>query len=141
MVANNAIQIRETLEAALTQETSAIETLLLVGPALLRMLTGDRAVALNQAAAADPSGNLGKALAQTGRDSVAPLICQTLERARHTGALSFDDPQTATDLYLGLLIGDLQLRRVTGQTHAPDTQQINQRAKRAVEILLQVFAP
>ena len=131
MVDSNARRVSDVLQQAHDQQGDPVETLNAIGPVLLDMLTGDRAVALNRAAAADPSGQLGQALAKAGRNSVAPLIAQTLEHARVDGLLHFDDPARAADLYLGLLIGDLQLRCVTGQIPAPDAETCKARARQA----------
>ncbi len=140
MVGSNAERVRSTLFKALRGDEDPMQSLERFGPVLLEMLTGPRAVALNQAAAADATGQLGQTLGKAGRDTVAPLIGKVLDKARHSGALKFDDLQDATDLYLGLLIGDLQLRCVTGQITPPDLAQREARAERAVSILRRVLS-
>ncbi|MRU14781.1 TetR/AcrR family transcriptional regulator [Roseovarius sp. A21] len=139
MVEANAARVRETLEAALDHDADPVQTLQAVGPLLLTMLTSEKAVALNRAAAADASGTLGTALAQAGRQAVAPLIADVMERAKAAGQLRFEDPAEAVDLYLGLLIGDLQLRRVTGQIPAPGHAAINARSGRAFDALTRLL--
>ena len=141
MVDSNAIRIRVELETALAHDSSPLTALENVGPVLLEVLTSERAVALNRAAAADPSAVLGTALAQAGRETVVSLICKALERAYDAKLLAFDDTQSAADLYLSLLIGDLQIRRVTGQMPAPDATQIKLRSQHALDILKRVLAP
>ena len=135
MVDSNAQRVRSILKEALTQDDDPMDILNRFGPLLLEMLTGARAVALNQAAAADVTGQLGRALAKAGRNTVAPLIGEVLDRARRSGELRFDDLQTATEIYLGLLIGDLQLRCVTGQIAEPDAAMREERAHRASALL------
>ncbi|WP_299845065.1 TetR/AcrR family transcriptional regulator [uncultured Roseovarius sp.] len=135
MVESNAKKVSSVLQEAIEKNADPIETLVLFGTALLEMLTGDRAVALNRAAAADASGTLGKALAIAGRDAVAPLIGRTLEQAKQAGALRFSDTQSATELYLNLLIGDMQLRCVTGQIAPPNATARSARAYRAATLL------
>lgn len=131
LVARNAEEVKAHLGAGLADDGPAIETLRGLGPKLLSLLTGARAVALNQAAAADPTGELGAAISEAGRETVAPLIRCTIERARDDGALAFGDADEATELYLDLLIGDLQIRRVIGREPEPDAGAIARRADRA----------
>ena len=140
MVESNAATVRRTLRDALDQGTDPLAALLRFGSVLLEMLTGQRAVALNRAAAADATGQLGQALAEAGRDTVAPLIGEVLDKARASGALTFDDLRAATDLYLGLLIGDLQLRCVTGQIAPPNAAARQVRARHAVTHLSRILS-
>ncbi len=139
MVESNAERVRNVLISASEQDIGTFEETIKFGPVLLEMLTGDRAVALNRAAAPDSSGQLGQALAKAGREAVAPLIGEMLERARDAGQLAFKDTRAATELYLGLLVGDVQLRCVTGQIDAPDHSERQARARRAAEQLKQLL--
>ena len=59
LVTNNAEQARALLDQALDANGSALDVLERFGPVLLGILLGDKAVALNRAAAADASGELG----------------------------------------------------------------------------------
>ncbi len=131
LVAHNAEETRSLLETSLAEEKPALDTLRLLGPKLLSLLTGERAITLNRAAAADSSGELGRAISEAGRETVAPLIREVLENARDVGTLSFTDSGIATELYINLLVGDLQIRRVIGQMPEPDAGDIAQRSKSA----------
>ncbi|MEW9918151.1 TetR/AcrR family transcriptional regulator [Marimonas sp. MJW-29] len=132
LVTRNAAEVKALLEAELTAERDGLAILALLGPRLLALLLGDRAIALNRAAAADPSGELGAALSQAGRDSVFPLIVRTLERARTEGELSFAHADAAAGLYLDLLVGDLQIRRVIGRLPALSDAFCQERSERAI---------
>lgn len=127
----------ETVGAALARHEGAdpLDTLAQVGPVLLTMLLGDRAVALNRAAAADATGQLGQALAEAGRGTVAPWIEAVMTRAMAQGQLGPGDPATMAALYFDLLIGDSQIRRVIGTLPAPDAAMIDHRAARALDHL------
>ena len=131
LVVRNASEIRELLEQKLTDRVSPLDALQTIGPELLSLLVGERAIALNRAAAADPSGELGMAITEAGRETVAPLIGRLLENARDKGALKFDSPQEALGLYLSLLVGDLQIRRAIGAIPKPTSEAILQRADSA----------
>jgi hypothetical protein len=73
---NGGAQCRNRAQLArgsLAAEGSAEGALQELGPLLLSLLTGDRAITLNRAAAADPSGELAQAIVQSGREAIAPL--------------------------------------------------------------------
>ncbi len=141
LVERNAEAVKGLLESHLADDAPPLETLAALGPELLALLTGPRAVALNRAAAADRTGVLGAALAEIGRGTVAPLIGAVLERARTAGVLAFDETGAAVELYLGLLVGDLQIRRVIGTEPAPSAAVITARSTRAQEHLHKLCAP
>lgn len=132
LVIRNAAEVRAQLEADLAAARPPRDTLHALGPRLLMLLLGDRAVALNRAAAADSSGELGALIAQSGRDSVMPLIVLVLKAARAEGLLRFDDAGAAAGLYLDLLVGDQQIRRVIGRLAAPSEAACQARGAAAV---------
>lgn len=135
LVSRNAAQARTLLEQALETEGSALEVLDQFGPVLLGILLGDKAVALNRAAAADASGELGAELAASGRGVIAPRLGALLERAMASGEIPASDVQAAVELYLGVLIGDLQIRRVIGALAHPNDAEITLRNQRAIRAL------
>lgn len=132
LVRGNAAACREHLETRVTQGGDAIATLSGFGPALLGMLTGDRAVALNRAAAADTTGALGKILAEEGRKTIAPLLADVLDLARSQNLLDGKDLHEMTETYLNLLIGDIQVRRVTGQLPQLTPEECERRSAQAL---------
>lgn len=138
LIAGNTDLVRAALEQA--QDGPALDVLARVGPVLLGMLLGPRAVALNRAAAADPSGTLGRALGRAGRETVAPWIRGVMARAQDEGTLG-GDPGEMAETWLALLIGDLQVRRVTGAMAAPDARMIAARAAQALDCLTRLFPP
>lgn len=123
------------LEAELETDHDALSILAPLGPKLLTLLTGDRAVALNRAAAADSSGELGRTLSKAVRDAVFPLLERVLLRAKRDGQLDFENSNEAVGLYLDLLIGDQQIRRVIGRLPFPSKKLRKARADRAVACL------
>ncbi|MEM9031808.1 MAG: TetR/AcrR family transcriptional regulator [Pseudomonadota bacterium] len=139
LVVRNAEEVRASLEDA--GEHDPIATLSQTGPRLLALLTGERAVSLNRAAAADRTGELGGVLAEYGRDTVMPLIARSLEAARASGQIDFDESASAADLFVTLLVGDLQIRRVIGRMGPLDREECHARADRALSQLLKLLSP
>ena len=132
LVTRNAEEVKSHLESELESDNDALSILGTLGPKLLKLLTGDRSVALNRAAAADSTGELGATLSKAGREAVFPLLEQVLKRAKNEGQLHFDHAGEAVGLYLDLLIGDQQIRRVIGRLPAPTGAALDDRAARAV---------
>ena len=70
-----------------------------------------------------------------------PLMVQLMQRICATGG----DARTATEWFLGLLVGDLQIRRVIGQLGAPSGPEIADRCAMALQalrvLLVRVHAP
>lgn len=140
LVRRNAAEVKALLEDQIAAGGDAADTLARVGPVLLRLVTSDRAVALNRAAAADPTGELGRVLAAEGRETVAPLIAQVIAQGREQGRFAFDDLAMACETWLGLLIGDIQIRRVVGRMPQPGQEALAARADAALRNFLSLFA-
>ncbi|NVO29416.1 TetR/AcrR family transcriptional regulator [Donghicola sp. C2-DW-16] len=138
LVERNAQQAVTVLNDALDQNVEPLQTLRDLGPVLLSALLDEKAVALNRAAAADTTGELALALAQAGRGTVAPLIEDVIQRAVTTGAIS-GPADEATEVYLSLLIGDLQIRRVVARMPPLEDAAYQHRAARAVDGLKTLF--
>ncbi len=133
MVEANARDSLELLTSRMDDTSDPLQRLHELAPVLLGMLVSERAVALNRAAASDVSGELGAALAQGGRDSVFPLLVETMARAVDSGALAAASPEQAAQWYLSLLIGDLQVRRVNRSLGEPDRNFIDQQSRAAMQ--------
>ncbi|MES0872062.1 transcriptional regulator, TetR family [Pseudovibrio denitrificans] len=142
LVAQNAELVAEQLEEELAKAEHSLQVLEVVGERLLAMLLSPRAVALNRAAAADAevSGELGQALAEAGRDRVFPLLVQLLEKLKAEDYLAFDHVGEAAELYVALLVGDMQIRRVTGVLAEPSAEDVQRRSRRAAERFIGIYA-
>ena len=77
---------------------------------------------LNRAAAADASGVLGQALAEAGREAVMARLVERI------------GPEA--DLLLRLVIGDWQIRRLTGAMAEPAPEEIAARVAEALDLWL-----
>lgn len=143
LIESNAREARELLEDALQQGGDPLETLSALGPILLSLVTGDRAITLNRAAVGDigDTKTLGPAIAQLGRDTIAPLLRDLLQAASRSGLIVCDDPAGAADIYFRLLIGDLQIRRLIGALDELPPLEIERRANQALALFVQLHAP
>lgn len=143
LVEANAADVAERLDRYLDGSAagSALAMLDDVGAALLVMLTGDRAVALNRAAAGDvhDTGTLGPALAAGGRDAIRSRLTALFRHARTLGEIHADDAAEAAETWLSLLVGDLQIRRVTGVAAPLDRYEAERRARHASRALGAIY--
>jgi hypothetical protein len=83
---------------------------------------------------------LGRVLAAEGRETVAPLIAKVIAQGREQGRFAFDDLAMACETWLGLLIGDIQIRRVAGRMPLPGPEALAARADAAQFNFLRLFA-
>lgn len=124
MVESNARRVSGVLKTALEGQQGPVETLRNLAPTLLGMLLSRSAIALNKAAAADTSGKLGTLLAQHGRETLAPLIAAQMERAMDERFIEAPNPKVAALWYISLVVGDSQIRRVTGALAEPRPDEV-----------------
>jgi AcrR family transcriptional regulator len=132
MVESNVGATKAALEAAILHRADPLVALEQVAPVLLSMLLGDKAISLNRAAAADESGDLGATIAAAGRNSVFPLVETLIERGMESGAVVAPSASVATEWFLSLLIGDLQIRRVIRTQPLPSDAEIGSRVAAAI---------
>lgn len=146
MIESNAAGASNILGSALSPNDFTYEEMTQIleqfGDVLLQMLTGEKAVALNRAATADVSdGNvLGQLLADNGREKIVPQLVQFFEVAIKNGHFKTHDSSEMTEIYLALLLADVQIRRVIGVTNAPDPAATKMHSQRVFELFSQLFA-
>lgn len=141
MVRANAAAIRNGLQALVDDGLPPLEVLHRMAPVLLGMLLGDKAIALNRAAAADATGDLGRVIATCGRDEVLPLIKGVLVAAIQQGLLQPPAQGEIGSLFMNLLVGDQQMRRAIGVLPAPTAEDVMHQADQAMSHLLQLCRP
>ena len=137
LVTRNAEEVKEHLETELETDHEALSILGTLRPKLLTLLTGDRAVALNRAAAADSSGDWPRHCQRRDVKRYSRFSNGCSCAPREEGTLIFDDTGEAVALYLDLLIGDQQIRRVIGRLPQPSKTFCQARSERAVRLLRQ----
>lgn len=136
MITSNAKLVEDDLITAKGNGKTGFEALLDVGSSLLAMVTSERAIALNRAAAGDVTGELGRALGQEGRNRVLPILMPLLQEAYGED----QDVSEHLECYLSLLLGDLQIRRVIGTADVLSAEDIETRSRRAIQRLQRVYA-
>ncbi|HYH17303.1 MAG TPA: TetR/AcrR family transcriptional regulator [Azospirillum sp.] len=111
------------------------------GENLLTLLSSDDSIAINRAAIAeaprDPA--FGQALAAHGRQRTGALMIRYLEGQRDAGRLTFEDPARAFESFVGLLVGDAQVRMLTGAIPPLGAEEIAARAERATVLFLRLY--
>lgn len=130
MIRKNASQTLAEIEQAISRDEKPDETLRRVAHTLLTMLMNDNAIALNRAAAADPTGELGKVLNTEGRETVAPKFLPLF-----TELVGQYQAQRGLQVFLSVLIGDWQIRRVIAVMDQPEPSEIEARVEEAMALL------
>ncbi len=134
MVTGNAAAGMEKLAQPLEQEQPLVDRLTDFGTALLIGVLSERAILLNRIAAADPSGDLGRTLAEHGRERVVPML-HALFEAEELGQ-AFGTVDEAVETYLSFLVGDMQSRRFIGRMAEPDPEFCRVRASKSARYFL-----
>ena len=133
MIEANAAEANARVEAALDGAGDPRQTLVAFSDGLLRLLLGERALALNRAAISSPE--LADVLLRHGRHRTGPLVESYLARLAASGELAIDDPDDAFRLLYGLVVQDSQIRALLGER--PLTRPaIRRRAAQAVDRFL-----
>jgi len=141
LVARAAVAMNADITAALDGNAPLEPTLRQFGVHLLTLLTGPQSLAINRAAIAEArvAPELAQALAANGRENTAPLVQRYFAAQIAAGRMRRVDGADAIESFIGLLMGDLQLRLLWGTAQPPDAATIRRRAQRAAERFVQLF--
>ncbi|NRF70188.1 TetR/AcrR family transcriptional regulator [Aquincola sp. S2] len=141
LVARAAAAMNADIVAALDGNAPLEPTLCRFGTHLLTLLTGAQSLAINRAAIAEArfAPELAQALAANGRENTAPLVQRYFARQIAAGRMRAVDGADAIESFIGLLIGDLQVRLLWGIAQPPDQAAIRRRAQRAAERFVVLF--
>lgn len=140
LVADNAAAVDAVIEAVPVEAPIGV-VLADFGAALLRLLLGPRAVAINRAAAAEADGELGRLLVASGRAATGRQMVALLRDRAARGDLDIADAEDAFSVFLGLLLRDLQVQVLVGAAAAPDSEALRRRAAAAAELFLRLYGP
>ena len=135
MIESNTRAVVAELETAKKTGKTGLSALQDGGASRLHLVTSDRAITLNRAAAADTTGTLGKILAEQGRARVLPKLEELLKDAYGVD----QDVSDQTEWFVSLLIGDLQIRRAIGAITPLEPAQIERRAALAIQRLKTIY--
>ena len=146
MIEANADKVSAPLIEALakgpvTSPNEFTERLEIFGGTLLQLLTSETTVALNRAAAADvAAGNvLGGLLAEHGRNKIVGLLETFFTDSQKADILVETDTREIVEVYIALLLGDIQIRRVIGVMNKPAHENTLIHSQRVNELILQLF--
>ncbi len=141
VIRRNAEAVQSALAEQLAADAPTECVLTAFGRALLTLLLGDSAVAINRAAISEARSDpaLADSLAQAGRGATLPAFVGFLERQRERGLLSLGAADEAAEQFLGLLVGDLQVRRLLGLLPVPQEVEIAARANRAATAFMHLY--
>ena len=141
VIRRNAGTVGAVLTRHLDGHAPAEQVLCEFGSALLQLLLGDDAVAINRAAISEASADpqLAEILASAGRDATMPQFTAFLEARRSVELWDMVDADAAAETFLGLLVGDLQIRRLLGVAIKPTQDTIRARAACAAKGFLRLY--
>ncbi len=142
VIRRNAETVQAVLQGHLESDAPPETALAEFGRALFALLLGDSAVAINRAAISEARAEprLAETLARAGRDATLPAFLRYLERQQEHGLLRLDmTAEEAAEVYLGLLLGDRQVRRLLGRIPAPSKKEIEARAAAAATYFLRLY--
>ncbi len=141
VIERNAETVRDVVEGHLDGDAPVEAALTDFGKALAGLLLGESAVAINRAAISEArtAPALARILSEAGREATLPVFIRYLERCRSRGVLDFDDPREAAETFIGLLLGDAQVRRLLGAMATPTSDRLRTRAKLASRKFLLLY--
>lgn len=142
IIRRNAEAVQQVLARHLEERAAPEDILTEFGGELLELLLSDRAIAVNRAAISEARSDptLAQTLLSAGREATLPPFIQFLELHREQGTLAIDSPTEAAEDFLGLLLGDAQIRRLLGALPAPSKAEIEQRAARTTQRFLRLYS-
>ena len=148
LVKKNADIVGKELIMAIDNHLDTIETLQVIGPFLLKIITSEKVIMLNRAAAIDVNecNTLGKTISEQGRMKVTPLLIAIFQQGIDENVFKnternqdIIDAQNIAQLYLNLLIGDIQIQRLIGTKDILKPGEILHRSNRALKCLKQLY--
>ena len=141
-ISNRALRMRlaPDLPAPRTREELA-STLTSLGSTVIREVSEPAVMAIYRLAIseAERSPDVAQTL-NTSRLVNRNALAELVARAQTAGVLGPGDPQHMMEQFFGLLWGDLMLSRLLGAVKVPKPEAIGQRARRATEAFLTLYA-
>lgn len=142
LIEENSKEVVEAIQGSLELNVNFKSALTHIGSLILKLVTSTRAVSLNRAAAAEVSetNTLGGILANAGRESIFPLLEELFLSAQSKEKIEFNNGNEIVSIYLGLLLGDIQIRMVIGAIEELSDKDIKVRSNRATTLLFIILS-
>ena len=134
----------EPFDAEGMSEAKLTSVLLGFATDLLTILTGEISIALNRLAIAQAhqgadSINMGSIVLQNGRFSTGPRLKPALEAGMKAGLLRQSDSEDAFRSFYGLVVRDVHIRVLLGDTMTFTENEISTEADRAVQQFFHLY--
>lgn len=141
VIRRNAGTVQAVLERHLDDDVPLESALTDIGRAIATLLLGDSAIAINRAAISEAQSEpvLAEILVTAGREATLPFFVQFLKQCHRQRLLEFEKPWEAAEIFLGLLLGDKQIRRLLGVIAAPSDEEVKTWAKQATNHFLRIY--
>ncbi|MFD0981685.1 TetR/AcrR family transcriptional regulator [Tropicimonas aquimaris] len=143
IIEGNASGIRQVLEEAIAGGSDPEHSLENVGRLLLRFTATDNAVIINRAAVADvaDTGLLAAAIETHARSVMMQRLAAFMERVEAAGPFDFKgDPGGAADVFIRLLLGELQIQQALGSQPPLDDDAIERRSEECAALFRRLYA-
>lgn len=106
----------------------------------LAVITGDASLGLNRMAVGE-AGEPGQIVLRHGPRAMAARLAPLFEAGQQARLITFDSTDEAFRLFFGLVVGDLQIRCLLGDTARPSPAGIQSQAAMAASRFLALCAP
>lgn len=134
LIVANAGAVEEALKSTLTGSS---DDLFELGKLVLGFTATEKAIIINRAAVADvqETGLLARAIETHARQAMLRCIKAHLADLEASGTYTFDHGvEAATEVYVSLLLGELQMQQSLGSLPALSQDEIEARSRRAVSL-------
>lgn len=142
LVKANAQAVENKLQDAISGEANSDRPLVEIGKLLLQFTATEKAIIVNRAAVADvqDTGLLAQTIEANARQVMYRLLKALMTRLETTGYYYFDaGADAATETYINLLIGELQMQQSLGSISPLNSTEIESRAQRASDLFDRLF--
>ena len=142
LISANAGMVEDALNAAIEGDNNSEDTLLAVARLLLQFTATDKAIIINRAAVADvqDTGLLAKAIEENARQVMYRKLESLMGKLAASGQYHFDStPSEAAQVFVSLVIGELQMQQALGSIAPLTDEEIAKRAKKACAFFARVY--
>ena len=142
LISANAGMVEDALNAAIEGDNNSEDALLAVARLLLQFTATDKAIIINRAAVADvqDTGLLAKAIEENARQVMYRKLESLMGKLAASGQYHFDGtPSEAAQVFVSLVIGELQMQQALGSIAPLTDEEIAKRAKKACAFFGRVY--